>query len=107
MFEKPETTYNSDLKERMSIARKVARRFIENARTKQKKYYDSKAKASRLDIGDNAFIIILAHKGKHKIADKYESELYLRTDQPNDGRSFLTWRKNVTRLDNRRLFLNC
>ncbi|KAH3885049.1 hypothetical protein DPMN_009036 [Dreissena polymorpha] len=60
MFEEPETNNNKlnqeyvcDLKERMSKAREVASRFIENAQTKQKKYYDNKAKATRLNIGDN------------------------------------------------------
>jgi len=75
--------YITELKDRLETARSIAEKTLEKARDKQKAGYDKKAKAVKLAIGDKVLVKILAFKGKHKIADKFETEVYTVTDQVN------------------------
>ena len=49
---------------------------------KQKKYYDKKAKVVELSIGDQVLVRRKAFDGKHKIEDRFETDLYMIVDQP-------------------------
>ncbi len=51
-------------------------------REKQKSQFDRKAKASKIAVGDKVLVKILAFDGKHKIADRFEKEVYQVIDQP-------------------------
>ena len=57
----------------------------ENSRASsdQKKYFDRKPRASVLSPGDRVLIKILAHEGKHKVADRWSSDIYVVEKQPN------------------------
>ena len=55
----------------------------DKARRKQKKYYDLKARAVKLTIGDRVLIKILVHDGKYKLSDRWADEVYVVTEQPN------------------------
>ncbi|XP_060594144.1 uncharacterized protein LOC132748508 [Ruditapes philippinarum] len=85
--EEEETTksvneYIEDLKTRMASTREIVKEFNDKARAKQKEQYDIKAKAARINIGDTVLVKILRYEGKHKIADKFEEEVYEVIDQP-------------------------
>lgn len=42
-----------------------------------------KAQAAKLAVGDRVLLKILAHDGKHKLADKWSEDVYIVTEQPN------------------------
>ena len=42
-----------------------------------------KAKAARLLVGDRVLVKVLAHEGKHKLADKWTADIYVVVSQPN------------------------
>lgn len=42
-----------------------------------------KAKAARIELGDKVLVKVLAFKGKHKLADKFEENIYEVIDQPH------------------------
>lgn len=79
----PHTDYIQDLQKRLKNSYDLVQKAAEEARDKQKKYYDEKARASDLGIGDKVLVKILAHDGKHKIADKFEEDVYLVIKKPN------------------------
>ncbi|XP_053373989.1 uncharacterized protein LOC128546734 [Mercenaria mercenaria] len=74
--------YIQNLKKRMQTTQEIAKKYTDKARAKQKKQYDKKATASRISVGDKVLIKILAFDGKHKIADKFEEEVYEVVEQP-------------------------
>lgn len=60
-------------------------KHIAKAKEKQKQQYDKKVRGVQLQIGDKVLVKILAHKeGKHKLADKYEENIYTVIEQPRD-----------------------
>ncbi|KAH3897233.1 hypothetical protein DPMN_021419 [Dreissena polymorpha] len=69
----------------MQKTRQIVEKHIDKAKFKQKPVYDRKAKAANLEIGDKVLIKIIAFKGKHKIADKFEEELNTVIEQINDN----------------------
>ncbi|XP_053380153.1 uncharacterized protein LOC123561773 [Mercenaria mercenaria] len=79
---KPTQEYINDLKERTEKTRKIVESHIDKAKSKQKKYYDRKAKAAQISKGDKVLVKKLAFEGKHKIQDKFEEGEYLVIDQP-------------------------
>ncbi len=79
--------YIEDLRDRMAAAQRIAKQHSEDSQRKQKRYFDKKARASQISVGDTVLVKILAYEGKHKIADKFEEDLYhvmeqLRSDIP-------------------------
>ncbi|XP_053400898.1 uncharacterized protein LOC128557552 [Mercenaria mercenaria] len=80
---KTTTEYVEQLQQRLQTSRELVNRFSNNSRQRQKKHYDKKAKASKIQVGDNVLVKILAFEGRHKIADRFEEELYVVTEQPN------------------------
>ena len=82
--------YIVELRNRMQRTQEIVEKHIENAKKKQKKYYDQKVKGAKLDIGDQVLVKILARgEGKHKIADKYEEELYTVIDKKKEVPVFI------------------
>ena len=76
--------YIDDLKQRMETTRKIVEKHLESSKERQKNYYDQKAKAAKLAKGDRVLVKVLAFEGKHKIQDRFEKDVYIVTDQPND-----------------------
>ena len=70
--------YIQDLKDRMKTTKEIAEKYIKRSKEKQKFYYDKKVRrGGKLERGDQVLVRILARgEGKHKLADKYEEELY-------------------------------
>ena len=77
------TDYVSDLQKTIKEAFDKVHIIAEKSREKQKFNYDLKAQAAKLAVGDIVLIKILAHDGKHKLADKWSEDIYTVTEQPN------------------------
>ena len=73
--------YLKDLKDRIQTTQNIVKQHAEDAQKRQKKQFDKKAEASKISIGDYVLVKILAFEGKHKIADKFEEEVYEVVDQ--------------------------
>ncbi|KAH3821773.1 hypothetical protein DPMN_123541 [Dreissena polymorpha] len=70
---------------RMKRTRDIVEQYVKNAKVKQKKYYDMKARAARVQVGDKVLVKILAHtEGKHKLVDKFVEEVFTVKVQVND-----------------------
>lgn len=76
--------YIRELKQRMKTAQDVVNKVTDKAREKMKTLYDKKAKAAKLEIGDKVLVRILRYDGKHKIADKFEADIYEVTNQQDE-----------------------
>ncbi|KAH3776375.1 hypothetical protein DPMN_177798 [Dreissena polymorpha] len=81
----------------MQKTREFVEKHIDKAKFKQKSVYDRKAKAAKLEIGDKVLVKILAFKRKHKIADKFEEELYTVIEQINDNMPVYNVQGEVTK----------
>lgn len=81
-IQKTSQEYINDLKDRIMKTREIVKEHNDKAREKQKKIYDSKAKAAKVTVGDQVLVKILKFDGKHKIADKFEDEIYEIIEQP-------------------------
>lgn len=75
--------YAQELKKRLQYAHEAAIKATDKARARYKGLHDRKAKASCLEIGDRVLVKRVAFKGKHKLADKWETEIYVVVAQPN------------------------
>ena len=78
------TEYIEELRTRMEKTRQIVKDYTDKSRLKQKTYFDKKAKAATISVGDKVLVKILKFDGKHKIADKFEDELYDVTEQPRE-----------------------
>jgi hypothetical protein len=104
------TEYIENLKQRLESSREIVMKHANTARQRQKKLYDRKAKATKIQVGDNVLVKILAFEGRHKIADRFEEEPYVVISQPNldipvfevkaqDGTTRTLHRNNLLLLD--------
>lgn len=76
--------YIEGLKKRMQETHDVVQRYATAGKKKQKAEYDKKVKFSKIEVGDKVLLKILAFQGKHKIADRFEQEIYTVVKQPNE-----------------------
>lgn len=79
------SNYVQHLKERLNDSFKLASTAARQAQNKQKKYYDLRARAAVLDVGDRVLVKATYFEGKHKLADKWENEPYVIVKQPNQN----------------------
>ncbi len=81
---KPQQKYVQDLRKRLQDSYRLAADEAERAQQHQKTNYDLRARAAVLEPGDRVLVRRLAFEGKHKIADKWEDDVYVVTAQPNE-----------------------
>ena len=67
----------------LEAAYKAVNEAMKQARTRQKKNYDKKVRGSSINVGDYVLVKNVGIKGKHKLADKWKTELHIVVDQPN------------------------
>ena len=77
------TDYINSLKDRLQSAYDLATKEANKHRAKQKFHFDLKARATVIHPGDRVLVRINAYEGKHKIADRWEDDVYVVTKQPN------------------------
>ena len=66
------------------LTRKLVNTLLEQAQ-KYKTSYDKSVKGPQLQVNDLVLVKIVAHKARHKIQDKWESEEYIVIEQPIPG----------------------
>nr|ATA66769.1 Pol, env [Haliotis discus hannai] len=74
--------YTRSLKERLKHAYDIASSSARKAQSKQKTYYDHRARAATVEPGDRVLVKVVAFDGRHKLADKWEEDVYVVLDQP-------------------------
>jgi hypothetical protein len=80
---KPYPTYVSEMKERMQCTYNIANKNIDSAQKQQKKQHDKKVRSSTLAEGDRVLLKKVVFSGKHKLCDKWQDEVYIVKQQPN------------------------
>ena len=77
--------YIQKLRRKLNYAHKKASKYSSEQAQKYKTFYDKSAKGPQLQVNDLALVKIVAHKARHKIQDKWESEEYIVLEQPIPG----------------------
>ncbi|XP_071093333.1 uncharacterized protein [Haliotis cracherodii] len=80
---KSTTEYTKSLKDRLRQAYELATTAAMKSQSKHKIGYDHKARAAMLETGDRALVKIVAFEGRHKLADKWEEDVYVVLRRPN------------------------
>lgn len=75
--------YVKDLRARMCQSFELASAKAKESQLRQKTTYDLKARHAFLDIGDRVLVKILAFEGRHKLSNRWESEVYVVEGQDN------------------------
>ena len=73
------------LRRRLNYAHKKASKYSSEQAQKYKTSYDKSVKGPQLQVNDSILGKIVAHKARHKIQDKWESEEYIVIEQPIPG----------------------
>jgi len=71
------------LRERLVQAYELASKASTTAQANQKHYYDKKLRGAVVQQGDRVLVKIVAYDGKHKISDRWEPDVYVVKEQPN------------------------
>ena len=71
------TKYITDLRQRLKHAYELARANTGSAAQKNKRKYNNKAKAVRLEVGDRVLVRKLHIHGKQKLIDKWEEGVFI------------------------------
>ena len=77
--------YIQKLRRRLNYAHKKASKYSSEQAQKYKTSYDKSVKGPQLQVNDLVLVKIVAHKVRHKIQDKWESEEYIVLEQPIPG----------------------
>ena len=77
--------YIQKLRRRLNYAHKKASKYSSEQAQKYKTSYDRSVKGPQLQVNDLVLVKIVAHKARHKIQDKWESEEYIVPEQPIPG----------------------
>ena len=80
----PTSKYMKELRDRIAEAYRLATGAADRARAKQKEGYDTRIRGGTVGVGDRVLVKIVAHEGKHKLADRWEHDPYIVVDQRND-----------------------
>ena len=79
------TAYAKDLKERLDQAYKIASKEGEKSGKRNKQQYDKKVKGNTIDVGDRVLVRKVGFQSKHKLANRWEDEIYEVIKQPDES----------------------
>ena len=77
--------YVQKLRRRLNYAFKKASKYSDQQAQKYKSSYDKSIKGPQLQEKDIVLVKVIAHKGRHKLQDKWEPEEYVVVEQPIAG----------------------
>ena len=77
--------YIQKLRRRLNYAFQKASKYSDQQARKYKHSYDKSVKGPQLHENDLVLVKIVAHKGRHKLQDRWESEEYVVIEQPIVG----------------------
>ena len=72
------------LKNRLDVAYKLATTQASKSSSRHKNLYDKKVRGSTVGVGDRVLVRNVRLRGKHKLANVWEDEVYVVLDQPNE-----------------------
>ena len=75
--------YIVQLRERLEEAYKLASKAATKSAQRYKAKYDQKIRGSGLSVGDRVLVKKVAFQGKHKLANRWEDDVYRVKDHPN------------------------
>ena len=87
------SAYMADLRKRMQHAQQVVVDRIQEAGEASKAWYSKKVCGATLHPGDQVLVRQVGFQGKHKIADRWEEDVYVVTTQPNPSIPMFTVRQ--------------
>ena len=77
--------YIQKLRRRLNYAFQKASKYSDQQASKYKQSYDKSVKGPQLHENDLVLVKIVAHKGRHKLQDRWEPEEYVVIEQPIAG----------------------
>ena len=77
--------YIQKLRRRLNYAFQKASKYSDQQASKYKHSYDKSVKGPQLHENDLVLVKIVAHKGRHKLQDRWEPEEYVVIEQPMAG----------------------
>ena len=80
--------YIQKLRRRLNYAHKKASKYSSEQAQKYKTSYDRSVKGPQFQVNDLVLVKIVAHKTRHKIQDKWESDEYIVLEQPIPGTQY-------------------
>ena len=80
-----QTEHIKDLQKRLKVTYRVAQDAMKKAASRAKKHYDLHVRGSVAEVGDLVLVKLVGLTGKHKLADKWESEPYKIIRKPDGG----------------------
>uniref|UniRef100_A0A3B3DXT9 Gypsy retrotransposon integrase-like protein 1 n=1 Tax=Oryzias melastigma TaxID=30732 RepID=A0A3B3DXT9_ORYME len=75
--QKSHTQYVQDLRTRLEESYKLASRNAQKVAERNKTRFDKKVTDSKLEAGDRVLVRSVRLRGKHKLADKWEADVYV------------------------------
>ena len=75
----------TDLKKWLEFAYKAVSKEADRQGRRHKTVYDLRVRESQLQPGDRVLVQNVGMRGKRKIANRWEKDVYLVVDQPNKG----------------------
>jgi hypothetical protein len=75
--------YTQGLRERLRHSYQQATAASTDAQERQKSGYDLKTRGAIIEVGDKVLVKTLVFDGKHKLADRWEEDVYIVQEQPN------------------------
>jgi transposase InsO family protein len=101
------TEYADSLRRKLDYVYKLVTEHAQKSSRHQKKHYDTRVRGGVLQVGDRVLVRRLGVKGKDKLGDRWEQEVYIVLEQPNPGIPVYTVqredRKGRTRILHRNL----
>lgn len=80
----PHSQYVQSLKSRLKESYNIASKNAAKASEKNKSRFDQRVTPSKLELGDRVLVRSVRLRGKHKISDKWEQDIYVVVDQAGD-----------------------
>ena len=77
------TEYVKKMQERLEHAYKLASDHISKHQAQGKRFYDKKARAATVRVGDKVLVRKVRFEGTHKLVDKWEKDVHVVLSQPN------------------------
>ena len=74
----------SDLKKRLEFAYGLAVEKSKEAKSKQAKTFNKKVRGSTIEVGDRVLVRNVGLRGKQKIADRWQEDVYVVVGKPNE-----------------------
>jgi hypothetical protein len=86
---KDKSGYVNGLRSRLKFAYQVAAREARKQGRRHKRRYDLRVREAKVEIGDRVLVRNVGIRGKNKLADRWEKDVYLVIDHPKSRATYL------------------